>query len=207
MKIISFLFFLFPAGTVVAQFTVTRIGKGEIPQSIKYTGTVVEAIRYTDKWGEHIVITTQTGETASKNTSDGTYRDAALYAYHYTKQGDSLKQTWRVYDFIKDCELDILVEFNKNTLEATDIDKDGRAEVWLVYKLACTGDVSPAEMKIIMYSANKKYAMRGTEKVQVGAAEFAGGEYTFDEAFKKAPASLRQYAMALWKKNRNRRID
>jgi len=52
-----------------------------------------------------------------------------------------------------------------------------------------------------MYQENKKFAVRGTTKVPVSANEYGGGEFTFDDAFKKAPAEFRQYAEKLWKQH------
>jgi hypothetical protein len=70
-----------------------------------------------------------------------------------------------------------------------------------MYKTVCHGDVSPSNMKIIMYEGNKKYAVRGTNKVKVSDKEYDGGAYTFDEAFKNGPQPFRSYALQLWKKN------
>jgi len=77
----------------------------------------------------------------------------------------------------------------------TDLNKDGKAEVWVMYKVSCQGDVSPIPMKIIMYQDNKKFALRGTTRVKVSATDYMGGEYSFDEAFKNAPVQFRQYAV------------
>jgi hypothetical protein len=91
--------------------------------------------------------------------------------------------------------------FVGNAFAVTDLNKDGEAEVWIMYKNSCHGDASPVAMKIIMYHDNKKFAVRGTTKVPVSANEYAGGEFTFDDAFKKAPAEIRQYAERLWKQH------
>jgi hypothetical protein len=120
-----------------------------------------------------------------------------LYAYHYLVSGDSIKQTWKVYDYVEDCDVDMDLYFVDKTFAVTDLNKDGKAEVWIMYKNSCRGDVSPAPMKIIMYQDNKKFAVRGTTKVPGN-----GGEFTFDDAFKKAPAEFRQYAEKLWKQHK-----
>jgi len=111
--------------------------------------------------------------------------------------GDSIKQTWKVYDYVEDCDVDMDLYFVDKTFAVTDLNKDGKAEVWIMYKNSCRGDVSPAPMKIIMYQDNKKFAVRGTTKVPGN-----GGEFTFDDAFKKAPAEFRQYAEKLWKQHK-----
>jgi hypothetical protein len=91
--------------------------------------------------------------------------------------------------------------FVDKTFAVTDLNKDGKAEVWIMYKNSCHGDVSPVAMKIIMYQDNKKFAVHGITRVPVSATEYAGGEFTFDDTFKKAPAEFRRYAERLWKQH------
>ena len=92
--------------------------------------------------------------------------------------------------------------FIDKAFAVTDLNKDGKAEVWIMYKVSCQGDVSPVPMKIIMYQYNKKFAVRGTTKVKVSAQEYVGGDFAFDDAFKIAPAEFRQYAEKLWKQHK-----
>jgi hypothetical protein len=195
MKILGLLLFLILTETCLAQFKVTRLDKNAVPKNIQYNGNIVQAVRWIDSTGDNIVILTATEKTQSKNAPG---RDAALYAYHYLVSGDSIKQTWKIYDYIKECDVDMELYFVDNAFAVTDLNKDGKAEVWIMYKNSCHGDVSPVAMKIIMYQDNKKFAVRGTTKVPVSANEYAGGEFTFDDAFKKAPAEFRQYAERLW---------
>lgn len=179
----------------------TRIKSTELPKSIKYTGNLQEALRFSDKQGDFIAITTETGETASKTATDEGARDAALYAYLYKVSGGSASQVWKVQDFIKDCPVDIEANFIANTFQVTDLNQDGVAEIWLLYKTVCHGDVSPSNMKIIMYQGQQKFAMRGRNKVEYAAGKFEGGEYTFDEAFSNGPAAFRTFATKLWNKH------
>ncbi|WP_413666028.1 M949_RS01915 family surface polysaccharide biosynthesis protein [Mucilaginibacter sp. Mucisp86] len=186
----------------VAQLKVLKLSKADIPKSITYKGHIINAVKYTDKTGDHIVFTTETGETPAKKSATDDGRDAALYAYHYDITGsDQLELSWQTYDFISDCNVDIKANYVPGTFAVTDVDNNGIAEVWLVYRTACRGDVSPSEMKIIMHEADKKYAVRGTSKVKLSEKEYIGGTYTFDAAFKAAPATFRKYAADTWKKN------
>ena len=57
-------------------------------------------------------------------------------------------------------------------------------------------------MKIIMYQDNRKFAARGTTRVEPSPNRFMGGEFAFDEAFKSAPAEFRQYAEKLCQKDK-----
>lgn len=122
-------------------------------------------------------------------------------AFHFILTTDSTKLTWKVYDFIKDCPVDIEASFINNTFKVTDLNNDGVAEVWLMYKTVCHGDVSPCDMKIIMYQGQQKFAIRGQNKVQVSDKEFYGGDYKFDKAFADGPKEFLEFAKNLWTKN------
>lgn len=187
---------------------VTKIDSTQFPRSIKYEGFIKNAVRWKDNSGDNIVITTETG--IYKNEKQGhefeDSSDAELYAYHFIISNNEAKQIWRVKDFIADCPVDIIAAFVKNTFKITDLDKNGIAEIWLMYKTVCHGDVSPCDMKIIMYEGNQKYAIRGRNKVEFGTDDngkrlFEGGEFKFDDNFKKAPKVFRQFAEDLWNKN------
>lgn len=184
-----------------AQVSVKKLDKASIPKTFKYSGILKNAVTWKDSSGTHYVITTETGNVASKVEPEAGNHDADLFAYHYLSTKDSLRLTWKVFDFIKDCPVDLDASFIKNSFAVTDLNKDGQAEVWLMYKTACRGDVSPSDMKIIMYEKDKKYAVRGTNKVKVSEKEYYGGEYTYDAAFKSAPEVFRSYAKTLWQKN------
>ena len=187
--------------------TVEKIDSTQFPASIKYEGFVKNAVRWKDKLGDNIVITTETGYHINKKfTHETEGSDAELFGYHFIVSGNEVKQTWKVYDYISDCPVDIVASFVKNTFQVTDLDKNGIAETWLMYKTVCHGDVSPSDMKIIMYEGNTKYAMRGENKVAVGIddngkKQFEGGEYKLDGSFKKGAKVFREFAEKLWNDN------
>ena len=70
-----------------------------------------------------------------------------------------------------------------------------------VYKKIGRGDVSPVEMKIIMYEGNRKFAMRGHQKIKVSATDYMGGEYKFDNAFIYGPKEFKIFAQKIWREN------
>ena len=202
MKINGLLLFLILTQACFAQFKLTKLDKNAVPKNIQYTGNFVQAVRWTDNPGDNIVILTLTGKTQRKNAPDDGYSDGALYVYHYLVSSDSTTRTWRIYDYVKECPVDMFLNFVDKTFTVTDLNKDGKAEVWVMYKVSCQGDVSPVPMKIIMYQDNKKFSVRGTTRVKVSATDYMGGAYSFDEAFKNAPAEFRQYAAKLWKQHK-----
>ena len=184
----------------------TPINERNIPKGIKYEGAMRDAMYWRDNFGEHIVITSETGPYSID--SEGISRSAELFAYHFALNSGIAKQTWKVYDFIKSCSVDMEVKFVKNaivqnTQQISDLNNDGIMEVWLIYTLQCAGDVSPSKMKIIMYSGNKKFAMRGFSKLfdVLGFGTELGGDFEFDNEFLAGPKVFVEYADFLWKKN------
>lgn len=183
----------------------TRIDSAQVPKALKYKGNFKEGFQWKDKTGEYIVFTSETGvyiNESFQHENDGS--DAEVFAQCYSLGNNQL--VWKVNDFIKDCMVDIDAAFKTNTLNVTDLDKNGIAEVWMMYELACKGDVSPSDLKVIMYEGKQKFAMRGQTKIRTGIENqgkpiFEGGSYTFDKAFKEGPKVFRDHAEKLWNKN------
>jgi hypothetical protein len=199
---LTIVLFLISFLNLPAQVKTKELKAKDIPTDIKYEGTLKKAIQWEDKAGYHIVILAETGIYINKDLpheSEG--RDAELYAYHFLDAEDLIVQVWKVFDYIHDCELDIEASFIENTLAVTDLNKDESPEIWIMYKKVCHGDVSPSEMKIIMYENAKKYAMRGENKIQYGDDDAIGGEYILDKSFEKGPSVFRAFAIELWNKN------
>lgn len=189
------------------QISVKQLDLTKLPKGIKYEGKIKTAVRWVDSLDDNIAILTETGIYQSKkfkHESDGA--DAELFAYHYIVKGDSAFQTWRVYDFISDCPVDIEAKFIKNSFQVTDLNKDGVSEIWIMYKTACHGDVSPCDMKIIMYQGQQKFAIRGQNRVfggtdDRGKKSYIGGDYKYDKAFADGPKEFFEFAKKLWDKN------
>jgi len=187
-----------------AQLRVTPLAASAVPAALKRSGRVVQALRYTDRTGTYIVLATQSGpapDPAAPDTDDAQRAD--LYAYHYPATGGAA--SWQVHDFVKECPVDIAAEFRPKGLTVTDLDQNGTAEVWLVYRTVCRGDISPSVQKIIMYEGPRKYAVRGTTRVTLEGGEQADA-YTLDAAWKAAPATFRQHALKLWQQHRDERM-
>jgi hypothetical protein len=189
------------------QFSVKPLELTKLPKGIKYEGKIKTAIRWIDSLGDNIAILTETGIYQSKkfkHENDGS--DAELFTYHYLVKGDSAFQTWRVYDFISDCPVDIEAKFITNSFQVTDLNHDGVGEIWIMYKTVCHGDVSPCDMKVIMYQGKQKFAMRGQNKVfegtdDKGTKHYSGGDYKYDKAFADGPKEFLEFAKKLWDKN------
>ncbi|GAB3637375.1 hypothetical protein GCM10027422_29650 [Hymenobacter arcticus] len=199
-------YFLLPAllllaGSAQAQLRVSPLAPAAVPATLKRSGRVVQALRYTDRTGTYTVLATQSGPAPDPAAPASDSQRADLYAYHYP--ANSAAPTWQVHDFEDDCPLDIEAQFRPKGLTVTDLDHDGTAEVWLVYRTTCRGDVSPSTQKIIMHEGPQKYAVRGTSRIAIGNGQHDGGAYTLDAAWQAAPVAFRQHAAQLWQQHRN----
>jgi hypothetical protein len=189
--------------TQSAKLTVSKLDKKAIPASIKYDGVVDTAVKYSDADGDHIVFTTEYDDTEPGDDNEDRINGIHLQGYCYKLNGDKCQREWQMNDLVTKCEVDLAADFVNNTFAVTDLDNNGRGEVWLMYHMACRGDVSPSSIKIIMHEGAKKYALRGESRVKVNATDYYGGTYKLDEAFQKGPAQFRQHALQLWDKHHN----
>ncbi|TGN11061.1 M949_RS01915 family surface polysaccharide biosynthesis protein [Leptospira ilyithenensis] len=178
----------------------TKVAANQLPKNITYSGKLIEARNWKDSQGEHLLLLTETGVVPSPKGMDESARDAELFAFHYLGTKGSFQQTWKIYDFIKDCPVDLEANFLKDEFIVTDLNKDQISEVWLTYVTSCRGDVSPSTMKVIMYESGKKFAMRGRTRVKVSETDWDGGDFIFDKAFGDGPASFRNFGADLWHK-------
>jgi hypothetical protein len=175
-----------------------------LPAEIQFEGKQKEVQKWEDTEGKHVLLLTETGvHTIKKLQHENEGEDAEVYAYHYLYDTTTKKyrQMWRVYDYINDCNLDINVGFVPKATTHTDLNNNGIPEIWVVYRLQCTGDVSPPDMKIIMYEGKTKYAVRGTCALVMGEKVEEKSRYEFDTALKTAAPEIKNFARKLWEKH------
>ena len=180
-----------------------NISSKNLPKEINFEGKLKEITKLKDSNGEHIIVLTETGEIPSKQIivqEDETDFKIFAYDYLFDKNDNKYKLNWKIQDFITNCGFDLIMGFLKNTFKITDLNRNGIAEIWTMYSMTCTSDVSPSNLKIIMYEGKQKFALRGNSLVDLGKEKY-GGEYKLDENLLKAPREIKEFAMELWKTN------
>ncbi len=155
------------------------------------------SITVNDKLGKGEIFGTIT--TKIYDTAQDYYQDKTLKIVRKDQNG---KQVWKVQDFVKECPVDTTLQMVK-PIHLTDLNDNGLAEVWMIYKLACRGDVSPADMKIIMYEGTTKHAVRGNMRINgvENLTDSVNSQHTLDANMKNAHEYIREHAEDLWKKN------
>ena len=205
MRILSIISLFLFSISAYGQLSVSKINNNTLPKQIKYSGQITNCATWTDGIGIHYVLTTETEEYRSKDKENNEVKNKEIYAYHYTNKRGKFKLVWKIYDYNKNCEYDVLTEFYNQAFKVTDLDKNGIPEIWLMYENQCTSDVSPSTTKIIMYEGDKKYAIRGQNRVQVSDKNFVGGEFTIDDNFKTGNIVFKQFGIKLWEQNKTRK--
>lgn len=170
-----------------------------VPAELKVTGKPFAAARWTDKLGVNVVVLAET-PLVQKADQDTQW----LHGYHFVRQGSGpWKQLWKTTDGVNACEFDLLLEVRPRALSITDLDGDGIGESAYAYVASCGSDVAPDPLKVILHEADKKFALRGRTRVQVGAddkgkPEFEGGDRKPDPALTAAPPSFLDHAQKLF---------
>ncbi|GAA4469920.1 hypothetical protein GCM10023093_30190 [Nemorincola caseinilytica] len=202
----KYLFALLPLIPVMAeaQPKVKELVPKTIPSEVSYNGDLVQAIKWEDKVGENIVVISETPSAQSITRPEKGYYEAALDARHFVREEEHWRPRWTLHDQVNECNLQIAANFVQNTFDITDLDNNGIAEVWLVYKVGCYGKNRPSFMKVIMYESETRYSMKGL--TDVGAkGKYGGNDRSFDANFNKGPAIFREHATQLWDDNVNDR--
>jgi hypothetical protein len=171
-----------------------QVSVSDAPSNFKFKGKVSEVYTFSDNEGEHLIVVAETGEFKSvgKDKSND-MKDTEMYVHHFLQKNGTYTEVWKAQDYIRDCEFDLILNIRPESMEVTDLDKDGIGEISFVYVLACISDVSPYDMKLLMYEGMTKYALRGTAKVME-----IESKYTLDAAFKAAPKAFLEFAKKKW---------
>lgn len=178
-------------------------GKKDLPADIlkNIEGDIVASASFVDLKGNNIVLITESEQSSGKDASAG----KSLFGYHFL--GDNEFQLlWKIQDFIRDCEVDVTLEYIENSLSVSDIDEDGIGESTFLYKLSCKGDVSPDDLKLLMHEGDKKYAIRGSMDLDVTGYGLEKGVMNIDASFNNAPSGFKDFAVERWNKFKLERI-
>lgn len=169
-----------------------QINLPDAAYNLPIEGKIVQRMLYTDKTGSHCIVLTQ-WEDEYIGRGGARILDGNLRAYDYLINREPVL-FWKLQDWQKGCEeyMSLDAKFVENSLRVTDLDNNGISEVWIMYRLRCAGDVTPATMKLIMHQGKSKYSLRGRTR-----AIDEGGEYSMDETFETLPRAISEYAVNL----------
>lgn len=169
-----------------------------IKENFSFKGRLKEYLKWEDAEGTHVVFTNETGVYYTDlENEEGYKQNAEVFCAHYLKTSTGFSKKWSIYDYYKNCPVDASAEFCDKSLEVTDLNNNGITEIWIAYRIACRGDVSPSDLKLLMYEGDKKYKMQGFSRIELNEEEKYGGEITFIKNFNNEKLFL-DYAKKKW---------
>lgn len=134
----------------------------QIPPSVTIPGTIKQAGIWHDNTGENILLLSRTPDlTDIPLTLYDSSVQASIHAGQWVKTDTGYRKVWQLMDQVKQCELNLILNFFEGSTSVTDLDHNGIAEVTMVYYLGCLSEVSAYQMKLIMREGDYKYALRG----------------------------------------------
>ena len=182
-------------------FSIKVLGYHQLPKTIDFKGSFLQALQWTDSQGENLLILSRNGWYEYPNNSKCVGPEeqicfgGELFAYRFIKTEKGYQKQWRIFDYLdQQSGGDFHINFINRSLSVTDLDQDQVAEISLAYNYACRYDVSPATMKIITYEGDQKYAVRGaTVYGNIGQKD----NYKADNALDEYPA-LKTFLTQKW---------
>ncbi|MGM0377126.1 MAG: M949_RS01915 family surface polysaccharide biosynthesis protein [Bacteroidota bacterium] len=172
---------------------------------LEYKEKIIFGKAWDDKNGENILVFTEGIETiAEHNDHGGDEERWNFYAYHYVDDGSGFELKREIKDFVT-CYF-LAGKFFKSSVNITDIDEDGKAEITFAYHVGCSPDgASLYPAKVMMLEDGEKYAIRGNTYLE--QVEPPGGyETNIGENFQNAPEGFLDFAKEIWGKYRHRDV-
>lgn len=167
----------------------------KFPQ-VSYDGRLVHSVTWTDKAGTHLFVASETGVRETSDSTGNKGKTAQIIAQHFMI-GDTIKRTWTEGDSIVFCPVMAEITFLP-LFYLTDLDKDGYNELWIMYRSLCHGELSPANMQLVMREESQRFTMIGTSKIQTADKQFFGGEYKFNNQFLEGNPVFKKRGMDIW---------
>lgn len=135
-----------------------------IPKDIISSGKVIEAKQWVDKKGENILIMSRFRPEPKPlpNNPGRTTESTILLINQYVKNGPSYNLVWSYRDSVMDCLFDLWIGPLENSTTITDLNSDNNNEISIVYSYTCRSDISPSQMKVILFDNGKTFCLRGT---------------------------------------------
>jgi hypothetical protein len=184
----------------VTPFKSLKLNETEM-KGFQFKGDLVLAKSWQDNNGNNYLILSQKDSEKEDPEMGDLLSTRELYIYHYVKMAGKIKQLRKFQDWQKECLFDNRARFIKNAVFITDLDKNNLGEAIFVYRLGCSSELSPDDLKLIITENGKKYAIRGTTKIEGYESSFGEATTNIDSAFSQASGEFLEYAKQVWSNN------
>lgn len=165
-----------------------------------YTGTLLKKVAFEDIDGPGLLLLSRSEQTVPAQGDEEAMDQITLRAELFRRAGQAAPwaSRWSVEDPVQ-CEgLDLEAGYFLDQVTATDLDKDGRAELTLASHSFCGGGVDPQQLRIGLRQGEQYYEVRGESLVEVEGDEPFGGDRQDDPALASAAPVLRAHVDKVW---------
>lgn len=145
------------------EIIVKELTENLLPRKLTFTGEFIEAKKWNDINGENLLLISRLGpyRAPGKEINGALTSNSKLFAYQYLLDGSKLILQWQFSDSVTNCNVDMWIGLLPNSTAITDLDKNGLTETTIIYRKSCRGDVSPSDMRILLYEGKKLYSLSG----------------------------------------------
>ncbi len=179
--------------------------KVEMAAGLKLDGEIVHGETWTDNRGENMLVFTEK-QTYDDEVEGPAFSEYALHVYHYIKNVGKYELQGEEKDAQGDCGFENRARFMEEAVTITDLDKNGHAEMTFVYRLGCSSEASPDDLRLIMYENDKKFTISGNTNVRINANLELGGEMKTSADFDNAPKEFKTYAEKIMTEQQNHNL-
>lgn len=168
----------------------TQLTEAQLPRGLHYQGQLVTALTWTDQQGPHLCAVTMQGRGRPNEGDPEDGIRSIGYLHHYQLTADSLGAGGHRRLRSHFCQLAPEKAAVQRTLQVTDLNHDGYAEIWLLYYRSCrVNNERLGGPELMMYQQDKYFSAVGAKK-----------GCTLDSAFLKGPKVFRRFATRLWRR-------
>jgi len=167
----------------------STVGPAGVPGAALAVGKLHTALRWRDGAGDNLLV------MAKLDIPSDASEFVRIDHFRETPAGLTLVRSVRDGG---QCLDDGGVDYRDQAIGLTDVDADGIGEITFAYRLICTTDVSPGEVKLLLLENGDKYILRGIERLTEDGQKL-GGQFTPD-GFGAAPAGFLEHAHVVWER-------
>ena len=174
--------------------TSIREGTPVDTQATPFEGELIQTVSWVDLSGKNTLVIS--GKPAYPIDAD--MRRAELHVYAFVTPDDLPYPQWLLQEVVDSCYCDCAVELAESPIPIHDVDKDGIAEVFLMYFLNDLCDASPMFTKLTVASGKNMYVLEGYTRRFLAPGLPGLKKISPGPTFSSAPSAIQQAAYMYW---------
>lgn len=162
--------------------------------------TPLKSVHFRDRDGEGLLVLSRVDGQATDAETEQEVDKVMLKATLYGRntESDVFTPRWQIEQETSCPGLDLDVDFYTDVSDASDLNKDGVAELTVASHAFCGGGIDPHDIAIEMREGQAAYTITGQSLITPAGEEPIGGEREDSASLKNAPQVIREHMDAVW---------